>query len=259
MSTELKPEVVQDANQVKPSLWNPNAAANWSLLFTPILGAWLHAKNWEALEEPEAAKKSMLWVYAGFVFLLIILFLPDDVGGLPGLIFILAWYFTSAKKQVKYIKEKSIEYQKKSWGKPLLAGAAGLFLYLCLGGLLLGGGSTIDEVKDGTLGGYKSLTVGEAFDNYSQFKSTSWESFETQNGKQVVQFKGDVRIPQRLKDRGSSKAVLIVQFLINDDDSFALNAMQMNAVENGRSVSQNLYTMADGILAKIYNNEAIMN
>jgi hypothetical protein len=259
MSTELKSEVVQDSNQVKPSLWSPNAAANWSLLFTPILGAWLHAKNWEALNEPEAAKKSMLWVYAGFVFLLVILFLPDDAGSLPGLIFILAWYFTSAKKQVKYIKEKSIEYQKKSWGKPLLAGVAGILLYLCVGAFILGGSSTIDEVKDGTLGSYKSLTVGEAFDNYSQFKSTSWESFETSNGKRVVQFNGDIRIPQRLKDNGSSKAELIVQFLINDDDSFELNAMQINAVENGRSVSQNMYAMADGILAKIYNNENLMN
>ena len=28
-----------------PALWNPNAAANWSLLFSPAFGAWLHMKN----------------------------------------------------------------------------------------------------------------------------------------------------------------------------------------------------------------------
>lgn len=27
-------------------LWNPNAAANWCLLFTPSFGSWLHMKNW---------------------------------------------------------------------------------------------------------------------------------------------------------------------------------------------------------------------
>jgi hypothetical protein len=38
-----------------PALWNPNAAANWSLLFSPMFGAWLHMKNWAALGEPERA------------------------------------------------------------------------------------------------------------------------------------------------------------------------------------------------------------
>ena len=71
----------------------------------------------------------MIWVYVGFVFLLVVLFLPDNVGSGPGLIFILAWYFSSAKGQVKYLKEKDINYEKKAWGKPLLLGLAGLVVY----------------------------------------------------------------------------------------------------------------------------------
>ncbi|MBM4028330.1 MAG: hypothetical protein FJ280_23495 [Planctomycetes bacterium] len=114
---------------VTPKLWNPNAAANWSLLFTPILGAWLHAENWKELGQHDRAKKSMIWVYVGFVFLLVVLFLPDNVGYIPGPAFILAWYFSSAKGQVKYLKENNINYEKKAWGKPLLLGLAGLVAY----------------------------------------------------------------------------------------------------------------------------------
>ena len=44
-----------------PSLWNPNAAASWSLIFTPIFGAILHMKNWEALGEPQKAAGARSW------------------------------------------------------------------------------------------------------------------------------------------------------------------------------------------------------
>ncbi len=116
-----------------PKLWNPNAAVNWSLLFTPILGAWLHAKNWQELNQADRAKKSMIWVYVGFVFLLAVLLLQNSyVSPAPSLIFFIAWYFSSAKGQVKYIKENNIQYQKKTWGKPLLIGLAGLVFYVAV-------------------------------------------------------------------------------------------------------------------------------
>ena len=112
-----------------PKLWNPNAAANLSLLFSPILGAWLHAKNWKELGQHDRAKKSMIWVYIGFVFQLVNLFLPDNLGYGPALIFLFAWYFSSGKGQVKYLKENNINYEKKAWGKPLLLGLAGWAAY----------------------------------------------------------------------------------------------------------------------------------
>ena len=256
MDTQNKQDVAALENQSKPNLWNPNAAANWSLLFTPLLGAWLHAKNWEKLKEPEAAKKSMLWVYAGVVFLLVLPFLPEDIGYSPGLIFILAWYFTSGKKQVKFIKEKAIEYQKKSWNKPLLFGVIGLVVYsLYCFGMSPADDNPLDMVKNGVLGEHKSLTVGEAFDKYSRFKSTSWESFETQNGRQVVQFNGSLEIPQALRNSGAAKATLVIQFVVNKDDTFELYAVQLDAVQKGKKVSQNMSPLADNIIAKIYANE----
>lgn len=105
----------------QPALWNPNAAANWSLLFTPMFGAWIHAKNWVSLNEDQNSKKSMLWVYGGFVWLFIGLFLSDKVNQF-GVFLLIAWYFAAARAQAKYIKERNIQYQRKPWGKPILIG-----------------------------------------------------------------------------------------------------------------------------------------
>ena len=49
-----------------PPLWNPNAAAMWSLLFSPVFGALVHMKNWQAMGEPEKAAASKRLTDAGF-------------------------------------------------------------------------------------------------------------------------------------------------------------------------------------------------
>ena len=51
------------------ALWNPNAAANWSLLFTPAFGAYLHAQNWRAMGEQDRASASMRWLFVGLALL----------------------------------------------------------------------------------------------------------------------------------------------------------------------------------------------
>ena len=47
-----------------PPLWTPNAAASWSLLFTPAFGAWLHMRNWERLGRPAQARQARYWFAA---------------------------------------------------------------------------------------------------------------------------------------------------------------------------------------------------
>ena len=132
-------------------LWNPNAAANWSLVFTPVFGAYLHARNWRAMGQNERAAGSMKWFYGGLVlyvlFLLIFLLVNDDkimdgVGRLLGFTYLLVWYFASARAQAKFVKEKyGATYPRKTWGKPLLIGFGCRIAYLLLAvvvGLILG-------------------------------------------------------------------------------------------------------------------------
>jgi hypothetical protein len=138
------------------ALWNPGAAAGWSLYVTPAFGAFLQARNWAALGETAKAKSSMIWYYASLALLAAAyiasgfastLFMeayetrPDDlafwhdltfrlagIGSLMMAIYLLflgVWYFTSARPQSRYVKEKfGTRYPRKSWGAPLLIAMA---------------------------------------------------------------------------------------------------------------------------------------
>jgi hypothetical protein len=112
-----------------PPLWNPNAAANWSLLFSPVFGAWLHRENWRALGEPEKAAASHKWMVTAMVVLavqlLVGVFRPSSIGwaNLLAVSWLLAWYFASARGQARLVKERwGTEYPRRPWAKPLLIG-----------------------------------------------------------------------------------------------------------------------------------------
>lgn len=105
---------------IHAALWNPNAAANWSLLFSPVFGAWLHAENWYALGDESKAKHSMYWVYGGILAVLVAIFLPAKDVNAIGIVYLFGWYFSSAKSQAKYVKKQLAgQYEKRKWGKPL--------------------------------------------------------------------------------------------------------------------------------------------
>lgn len=123
------------------SLWNPNVAASWSLLFSPIFGALIHAKNWKELGQEENAKKSMLWAYIGMIFMIVFIFLPDSLGFTPAIIFLLVWYFVVGNKQMKYISENQIQYSKKDWKKPISIALISLVAYILFSSLF----SSYDE------------------------------------------------------------------------------------------------------------------
>ena len=134
-----------------PALWNPNAAANWSLLFSPVFGALVHMKNWQALGESEKATSAKHWA-AGALVVFVVLALvsglaPDNKAMdalsriVPiGLLF--GWYFASARHQTAYVKARfGKNYPRRGWLKPLVFGVLGIVgfvLALGLVGVLVG-------------------------------------------------------------------------------------------------------------------------
>jgi hypothetical protein len=116
--------------QPSPPLWNPNAAASWSLLFSPVFGAIVHMKNWQAMGEPEKADASRRWAIGSFVFFVVLSTsafafsdsrLFDMASRAGGLAVLLAWYYASAKHQSAYVLAKyGKSYPRKGWIKPLL-------------------------------------------------------------------------------------------------------------------------------------------
>ena len=122
MTTPAPPPRIQP-----PALWNPNAAACWSLLFSPAFGAFLHARNAEALQREDEAKANRVWFYVSlcyFVFVLVSILIPAIPEGLfrvAAIVLLLGWYFTLGKKQIVYVKETCGEgYERKPWKTPLL-------------------------------------------------------------------------------------------------------------------------------------------
>ena len=120
---------VEDGPALSPPLWNPNAAANWCLLFSPIFGTWLHMKNWQALGEMDKAKSARLWLEIS-IFIVIGLSL---IGSIPqvawvsrftwpiSIALLIAWYFAAARPQARYVAQRfGASYARKGWGEPIL-------------------------------------------------------------------------------------------------------------------------------------------
>jgi hypothetical protein len=121
-------DVVQ--HEDAPALWNPGAAASWSVLLSPAFGAFLHMKYWEALGEPDKAAGAKKWVVIYIVTIVgltvVSAFLPHN-RAIPGILrlagfgLLLGWYFASGKPQMSFVKSRyGKEYPRKEWGQPIL-------------------------------------------------------------------------------------------------------------------------------------------
>lgn len=69
-AADLEPERVLD---VVPTLWNPGVAAGLGFFFSPIFGAIINMKNWQAMGEPAKARQSMMWIYGTIAFYVVMI------------------------------------------------------------------------------------------------------------------------------------------------------------------------------------------
>jgi cobalamin synthase len=123
-----------------PELWNPNAAANWCLIFSPVFGAVLHAKNWKELGNLHRAKANKIWIWITAIWLTAMLYISvgpqsplNVLFRILGVVLLLIWYFSQARVQAKLVKERyGIRYKKKKWGVPLLLGVGAFLGYVLL-------------------------------------------------------------------------------------------------------------------------------
>ena len=137
-----------------------------------------------------------------------------------------------------------------------------------------GCGDSIDTVKDGTMSFNKTITVGEAFDNWNNCQKSEWETFETDNKIKVVQFtcfQRDVKeymskVKNFLSKKEQAEAsyldivsnAQIFQFTINKDDTFQIDNVQVETVwSDGKKFSDSLKIMPQ--LESVYGNEITFN
>jgi len=114
------------AAAVAPALWNPSAAARWSLLFTPVFGAFLHMRNWQALGAEVEARQSRNWIIFNVAFLLVVAVLPDSravdvLSRIGGLAVLIAWYAGLGRAQTRLVAQRYGKgYPRRGWARPLL-------------------------------------------------------------------------------------------------------------------------------------------
>lgn len=132
--------------------------------------------------------------------------------------------------------------------------------------LFVTGCSDVGVVKNGTLNFDNSITVGEAFDKYSYFSSTNWKSFETSNGRKIVEVTGELN-DHYIKKMGWTEQIkeasLIVQFKINKDDTFEIAAIGMKATDlKGNTKEGNIgqgmsNRQLNNLLQELYNDKPL--
>jgi hypothetical protein len=120
-----------------PALWNPNAAACWSLVFSPAFGAFLHARNADALGRTSEAKLNRLWFYMSLAYLGVVVvsffvpLLPDAAFNAAAIGLLVGWYVSLGTKQIRYVKETwAGGHQRRPWDKPLVVAFAGLVVFM---------------------------------------------------------------------------------------------------------------------------------
>ena len=126
--------------------------------------------------------------------------------------------------------------------------------------------NSIKYVKDGILSFDKSITVGQAFDNYKYFKSVKWISFTTHNGRKIIEVDAELDETNnkffRLKGwKNFKKAILIFQFVLNKDKTFYIYNMSVKFIMkdgtekfvDGEKEGWNRYLLQI-ILREIYQN-----
>ena len=99
-STPVSPESEDQRLQI----YNPNPAASWSVILTPLFGAYIIRENWLVLGNAEAAKRSFFWLIGlGLLyFLFFFTGLFDDFDYLVHLAALIIWYILECKPQVKF-------------------------------------------------------------------------------------------------------------------------------------------------------------
>ena len=124
-----------------PPLWNPNAAACWSLVFTVAFGAWLHMRNWEALGETAKAARSRLWLRVSLGVLLVWVVtdvllgpaMPPAIDRVIGLALLLSWYFGSAREQARHVaRHFGTAYPRQGWGRPIATAIGWIIGYMVI-------------------------------------------------------------------------------------------------------------------------------
>jgi hypothetical protein len=232
---------VSEEKSTSVALWSPGVAAVLGLFFTPILGAWLHAKNWTELGEETKAKRSMFWVYGGA--LIVILFtINPKIGFGAGFWYFVAWFFVSARPQMKHVKEQlGGSYEKRGLGKPIgiaVACVFGWFVCLLAWFMVVEGGGDRPRTRTASVrptssvsssssaraissgGGSVPISVLREFSGVWRARDTSMFMLRLASRTKVIKVAGGATIPVAVKSFDSENHILVLVSKVRSEGIF---------------------------------------
>ena len=217
------------SNDDKPALWGPTAAVNLSVFLFP-LGAFIHYKNWKVLKEERKARESLIWFLCMLASIVIVFCLPLYAWSLLipiVIIMLIAWYITSAKSQIKYVKEKyGMEYKKESLLIPILMV---VFVYISIMAVVIlkislpFGGGMINTVKNGSMSACPKYTVDQMVNGF----------IANPEYKHIVSNNIDYVNISGLITYNNKPANAVLQLWVRDD-KFGFQAFEINGTPQGK-------------------------
>lgn len=109
--------------KTEPICWNPDVAAVFGVLFTPIFSQIIHFLNWHALGEKARARNALVWAGASLLLFGGMEILIEAEGAKKFITFLvlLGWYFVSGRKQsVLLVDMLDNRYARRDWIIPLI-------------------------------------------------------------------------------------------------------------------------------------------
>ena len=118
----------------------------------------------------------------------------------------------------------------------------------------------VAAIRGKTLAGFKTVTIGEAFDTYRYFDKKEWKESRSTNGKIYVDFWGwfkESAIDEASRKNGIVARGVEVKFVVNPEGDFYL--AMISRVEKGADGAEHDYPIDDkqSILKAIYGNREI--
>ena len=125
----------------------------------------------------------------------------------------------------------------------------------------------IELVKGTVMDIDKSLTVGEAFDNWQDCASRKWEALETDNGRRVVQFTCDIKNSREYLNELAQysdaqndvldidKEKYIFQWRINRDETVGLSYVGLELTWLDGKFYEGKSPNVDAVVRSVYNND----
>ena len=200
----------QNSESRQLELYSPNAAGLWSLALSVVFGSWCIWQNYKTIGDEKAEKRSKIWMLSLAGILVVTLFLPDGASRYTTVPLLLIWYFAEQRPQVKYLKDKNIEYRKKPWKKPVCTAIVILLLFFGFAAILssCSGNAHEDEVIHVTT---KILREN----SYRTPKLSGWYCIKITKVKSL----GDKKYSAKavLRRKSGEKAIMDIEYEIVDD------------------------------------------